>query len=105
MGDTAGAPLTTTPAGKSTTFKILTGELLPDEGDARIAGHSVLLSLQQARQRLGYCPQVGGWQQLRAFDRVHLGPAAAKDTCWAAAGPAAAGLLPAGGGVAAAKGV
>jgi hypothetical protein len=46
-------------AGKSTTFKILTGEILPDEGDARIADHSILLALQQARQRLGYCPQVG----------------------------------------------
>jgi len=44
-------------AGKSTTFKILTGEILPDAGDARIAGHSILLALQQARQRLGYCPQ------------------------------------------------
>ena len=34
------------------------GELRPDEGDAFIAGHSVISQLRAARQQLGYCPQV-----------------------------------------------
>ena len=33
------------------------GELRPDEGDARVAGHSVVSQLSAARQQLGYCPQ------------------------------------------------
>jgi ABC-type multidrug transport system ATPase subunit len=44
-------------AGKTTTFKVLTGEVTPDSGDAAIAGHSVLTQLAAARRRLGYCPQ------------------------------------------------
>jgi ABC-type multidrug transport system ATPase subunit len=44
-------------AGKTTTFKVLTGEVTPDSGDAAIAGHSVLTELATARRRLGYCPQ------------------------------------------------
>jgi ABC-type multidrug transport system ATPase subunit len=43
--------------GKTTTFKVLTGEVAPDTGDAAIAGHSVLTELAAARRRLGYCPQ------------------------------------------------
>ena len=34
------------------------GELRPDEGDALVAGHSVVSQLSAARQQLGYCPQV-----------------------------------------------
>lgn len=44
-------------AGKSTTFKILTGEVAADTGDALIAHHSILTQLAAARQCLGYCPQ------------------------------------------------
>ena len=33
------------------------GELRPDEGDALVAGHSVIRQLSAARQQLGYCPQ------------------------------------------------
>ena len=33
------------------------GELRPDEGDAFVAGHSVIGQLSAARQQLGYCPQ------------------------------------------------
>eukprot|EP00983_Pelagomonas_calceolata_P004871 159377-Pelagomonas_calceolata.AAC.2 len=53
---------------------ILTGEILPDAGDARIAGHSILLALQQARQRLGYCPQRSG---SRLYGKSAAGQAAA----------------------------
>lgn len=44
-------------AGKTSTFKILTGEVTPDSGDALVSHFSVLTQLASARQRLGYCPQ------------------------------------------------
>lgn len=43
-------------AGKSTTFKVITGELLPDSGDVLIQGSSILANLS-LRQLEGYCPQ------------------------------------------------
>ncbi len=33
------------------------GEVLPDSGDARVAGHSVVLEPALARHAMGYCPQ------------------------------------------------
>lgn len=48
-------------AGKTTTFRMLTGEEAPDEGDAAVGGHSVTSDLPAARQLLGYCPQVRGF--------------------------------------------
>ncbi|KAK9842270.1 hypothetical protein WJX81_003820 [Elliptochloris bilobata] len=44
-------------AGKTSTFRMLTGELAPSAGDAMVAGHSVVRALAAARQQLGYCPQ------------------------------------------------
>lgn len=44
-------------AGKSTTFKIITGELKPDQGDVYVNGFSVQKKQTNARQNLGYCPQ------------------------------------------------
>ena len=41
-------------AGKTTTMKMMCGALLPDEGDVRIFGHSILLEREQAQQHLGY---------------------------------------------------
>ena len=44
-------------AGKTTTMKMMCGALLPDEGDVRIFGHSILLEREQAQQHLGYLPE------------------------------------------------
>nr|UOU03314.1 ATP-binding cassette subfamily A3-like 1 [Brachionus rubens] len=44
-------------AGKSTTFKIITGELEANQGEVLVNGHSVKSSNMKARQNLGYCPQ------------------------------------------------
>lgn len=45
------------PAGKSSTFKMLTGEVKPDRGDAVLGGSSITHATSAARQLLGYCPQ------------------------------------------------
>jgi ABC-type multidrug transport system ATPase subunit len=45
-------------AGKSTTFKILTGELNATKGTAFINGYDIQKNRSQARQSLGFCPQV-----------------------------------------------
>lgn len=44
-------------AGKTTTMRILTCYLVPDEGTASIAGHDVLDDTIEARRRLGYLPE------------------------------------------------
>jgi ABC-2 type transport system ATP-binding protein len=45
-------------AGKSTTLTILSGQLLPSAGDARIDGHSVVEAPLEVRRRIGYLPEV-----------------------------------------------
>jgi ABC-2 type transport system ATP-binding protein len=45
-------------AGKSTTLKILSGQLLPSAGDATIDGCSVVDDPLQVRRRIGYLPEV-----------------------------------------------
>lgn len=44
-------------SGKTTTFSMLTGEVLPDCGDAFVAGHSLLAEPFAAHRNTGYCPQ------------------------------------------------
>ncbi|MEM7767494.1 MAG: ABC transporter ATP-binding protein [Pseudomonadota bacterium] len=44
-------------AGKSTTMRMVAGVLLPDRGDVRIDGHSILDDRQSAQSRLGYLPE------------------------------------------------
>ena len=44
-------------AGKTTTMKMMCGALLPDEGDVRVFGHSILSEREQAQQHLGYLPE------------------------------------------------
>lgn len=44
-------------AGKSTTFKMITGEVLPSNGDVVINGSSILKQRQKAFDNIGYCPQ------------------------------------------------
>lgn len=44
-------------AGKSTTLRMVAGVLEPDEGDARIAGHSISTARRAAQSQLGYLPE------------------------------------------------
>jgi len=45
-------------AGKSTTVKVLTGQIKPDRGFARIAGYDVFLDREHALLKMGYVPQM-----------------------------------------------
>ncbi|BES90140.1 ATP-Hypothetical protein cassette sub-family A member [Nesidiocoris tenuis] len=47
-------------AGKSTTFGMLTGSLIPTKGDARILKFGLGSHRQNYLKRLGYCPQLDG---------------------------------------------
>lgn len=46
-------------AGKTTMFKMITGEIQPTEGQMSIVGNNVLTptGLSEARKYIGYCPQ------------------------------------------------
>lgn len=44
-------------AGKSTTFKSLTAEVVPTKGKIQIAGFDIQKDFEKARQMIGYCPQ------------------------------------------------
>ena len=43
-------------AGKSTTFKTLTRDVLPTTGEITIQGFDVQKSFSDARKLIGYCP-------------------------------------------------
>lgn len=45
-------------AGKSTTFKSLTGDIVPTTGQITVQGFDVLKEFTSARKLIGYCPQV-----------------------------------------------
>ena len=47
-------------AGKTSTFRMLTGELGMGAGSAVVNGHDVATRLRQARRSMGYCPQYDG---------------------------------------------
>ena len=44
-------------AGKTTTMKMISGALLPDEGDVRILDYSILTQREAAQKHLGYLPE------------------------------------------------
>ncbi|CAF0829869.1 unnamed protein product [Rotaria sordida] len=44
-------------SGKSTTFKMLTGEISMTDGNAYVNNYSVIKQLDDVRQNIGYCPQ------------------------------------------------
>ncbi|KAL1475762.1 hypothetical protein MTO96_037045, partial [Rhipicephalus appendiculatus] len=46
--------------GKTTTFRVLTGDILPHYGDATVAGFSIVHQKQHCQRYLGYCPQRDG---------------------------------------------
>ena len=44
-------------AGKTTTFKMLTGDITATDGTAYVAGHDIQTQLRRVQQHIGYCPQ------------------------------------------------
>ncbi len=58
------ALLGTNGAGKTSTFKILTGEYGPTRGKAYIAGKNVVTQISAARYNIGYCPQYDALTEL-----------------------------------------
>ena len=44
-------------AGKSTTFKSLTADTNPTEGEISVACHNITTDFEEARKLIGYCPQ------------------------------------------------
>ena len=47
-------------AGKSTTLRVLAGVLPPTEGTVRLAGLDIREDRERVKERVGYCPDVGG---------------------------------------------
>lgn len=65
-------------AGKSTTFAMLTGDILPDSGKIYQGDLNVFRDLRAYRRKLGYCPQVNpildlltGREMLILLARIH----------------------------------
>lgn len=58
-------------AGKTSTFKMLTGDTKITQGDAFVCGHSVRRELPLVRRQLGYCPQFDALDPLLTA-REHL---------------------------------
>jgi ATP-binding cassette subfamily A (ABC1) protein 3 len=60
-------------AGKTTTFKIIVGDLNPNQGDVLINGLSIQKDRYNARQNLGYCPQFDCLPEyLTVKEAIHL---------------------------------
>lgn len=64
-------------AGKSTSLRVLAGVLPPTSGDVRIMGLDIREHRQQVKERVGYCPDVGGlipratpWEHLALAARM-----------------------------------
>ncbi|XP_066471023.1 phospholipid-transporting ATPase ABCA1 [Tiliqua scincoides] len=58
-------------AGKSSTFKMLTGDTDVTGGDAFLKGYSILSDIQDVHQNMGYCPQFDALTELLT-GREHL---------------------------------
>ncbi|XP_025716884.1 phospholipid-transporting ATPase ABCA7 isoform X1 [Callorhinus ursinus] len=70
-------------AGKTSTFRMLTGDMLPSGGEAVLAGHSVAQEPSAAPRHMGYCPQsdavfelLTGREHLELFARLRGVPEA-----------------------------
>jgi ABC-2 type transport system ATP-binding protein len=68
-------------AGKSTTLKVLAGVLPPTSGAVRVGGVDVAADPDAVRERVGYCPDVGGlipratpWEHLELAARLRGTP-------------------------------
>uniref|UniRef100_A0A8C2DLY5 ATP-binding cassette, sub-family A (ABC1), member 4b n=1 Tax=Cyprinus carpio TaxID=7962 RepID=A0A8C2DLY5_CYPCA len=51
-------------AGKTTTFKMLTGDTDVTSGEASVAGDSILTNIMDVHQSMGYCPQFDAIDEL-----------------------------------------
>ncbi|XP_033842111.2 retinal-specific phospholipid-transporting ATPase ABCA4a [Periophthalmus magnuspinnatus] len=58
-------------AGKTTMFKMLTGDTDVTSGSASVAGHSILTNILDVHQNMGYCPQFDAIDELLT-GREHL---------------------------------
>ncbi|XP_076150268.1 phospholipid-transporting ATPase ABCA1a isoform X1 [Alosa pseudoharengus] len=58
-------------AGKTSTFKMLTGDSVVTSGEAYLAGKSVLTEMDEVHQNMGYCPQFDAINDLLT-GREHL---------------------------------
>ena len=58
-------------ASKTTTFQMLTGDILPTGGEAALAGYDVVTHLNGSRKNLGYCPQFDALDELLTV-REHI---------------------------------
>ncbi|KAJ8408338.1 hypothetical protein AAFF_G00257520 [Aldrovandia affinis] len=58
-------------AGKTSTFRMLTGDTSVTLGDAFLSGHSVLTEMERVHQLMGYCPQFDAISDLLT-GREHL---------------------------------
>nr|XP_025875051.1 ATP-binding cassette sub-family A member 7 [Vulpes vulpes] len=70
-------------AGKTSTFRMVTGDMLPSGGEAVLAGHSVAREPAAAHRHMGYCPQsdavfelLTGREHLELFARLRGVPEA-----------------------------
>uniref|UniRef100_A0AAY4B7N1 ATP-binding cassette sub-family A member 2 n=1 Tax=Denticeps clupeoides TaxID=299321 RepID=A0AAY4B7N1_9TELE len=60
-------------AGKTSTFKMLTGDESTTGGEAFIEGHSILRELLQVQQSIGYCPQFDAlFEDMTAREHLEL---------------------------------
>ena len=73
-------------AGKSTSLRVLAGVLPPTAGDVRIAGRDLRTDRQAVKERVGYCPDVGGlipratpWEHLALAARMRRLPGGWED--------------------------
>ena len=58
-------------AGKTSTFNMLTGDVVPTSGKAALTGFDVVTQLNDSRKRLGFCPQFDALDNLLSV-REHL---------------------------------
>ena len=65
--------LGTNGAGKSTTFKMLTGDIPFSSGNAMITGKSLQHDLREAQKSIGYCPQSNAiFDTLTTYEHLRL---------------------------------
>ena len=62
-----------TKTGKTTTFSMLTGEVLPTHGQLIVDGFDVVREPDRIKRLLGYCPQFDAlWDKLTAREHLQL---------------------------------
>lgn len=60
-------------AGKTTTMKIISGEIAPTRGQVRIGGQNITNCQSEAYKMLGYCPQHDAlWRNVSVREHIEL---------------------------------